>query len=195
MQDRRSSRAELEGLVVGVELTLISVVAGVVLSFLISAASPVLVSWRVADWVYVGTGLLLLFLFWSRAVVHTFTLIRWPIEYGHNFLYMTSALLQAVMIGQIGNVELWFATGSAVAASSWLLFAYDLRLIRQRLAGANGPIGADLLRQVHDEQWTNVKIGMPVAVAFHAACFLATRIWPGLFGVAGGLERSCGFSS
>jgi hypothetical protein len=179
------SRADLDGLVIGVELTLLSVVAGVVLGFLIGASSEALVTLRLALWPYLATGLVLVFLFWSRAVIHTFTLIRWPIEYGHNFLYIGCSLLQAVMLTQVGRPVYWFATGTAVSAAFWLLFAYDLKLIRHRREGANGPAGIELLDRIHTEQLVNVRVAMPLAVVFHMACALAIRLAPGALGARG----------
>ena len=86
MNPRIDSRNELDAMVVNVELTLSSIVQGVALSFLADSARTVLTAGMASAWPYVITGLLIILLFWSRSLIHTLTLIRWPLEFGHNCL-------------------------------------------------------------------------------------------------------------
>ncbi|PYK87767.1 MAG: hypothetical protein DMF47_02090, partial [Verrucomicrobia bacterium] len=86
------SRRELDAMVVEIELTLTSIVQGVALYFLIDNARTVLSIQQSVFWLYIVAGLLIILIFWSRSVVHTLTLIRWPLEFGHNFFYIACAL-------------------------------------------------------------------------------------------------------
>ena len=85
MKAERESRNELDAMVVNIELTLVSIIQGVALSFLAENARVALAGrlWTAAP--YVLAGLLIILLFWSRSLIHTLTLIRWPLEFGHNF--------------------------------------------------------------------------------------------------------------
>ena len=73
------------------------------------------------------------FIFWSRSIIHTLTLIKWPLEFGHNFFYIACALGEAVLFTRLDRPLAWFRLSTAYAAFVWLLFVYDLRLIRARL--------------------------------------------------------------
>jgi hypothetical protein len=42
-------------------------------------------------------AVLVIFVFWSRAVLHIITVIRWPLEFGRNLLYIACALVEAIL--------------------------------------------------------------------------------------------------
>ncbi len=85
MNPSSEGRRELDSVVVNIELTLVSIIQGVALFFLTDNARA-LMSMRHWDaLLYVAAGLCVIFVFWSRSVIHTLTLIRWPLEFGHNF--------------------------------------------------------------------------------------------------------------
>ena len=74
------ARRELDSVVISIELTLVSIIQGVALFFL-TDKTRALLSLKHADvFVYVAAGLCVIFIFWSRSVIHTLTLIRWPLE-------------------------------------------------------------------------------------------------------------------
>src|SRR5206468_10039823 len=133
------ARSELDGMVVEIELTLISIIQGVALTFLIERARDVASFHNAVYWPYVLAGLLVIFVFWSRSVLHIITVIRWPLEFGHNFLYIACALVEAVMFSELTNPKGWFALGTVFGLIGWSLFAYDLRLIRARETDSAGP--------------------------------------------------------
>ena len=78
---------------------------------------------------YVAAGLCVIFIFWSRSIIHTLTLIRWPMEFGHNFFYIGCALGEAILFSRLDNPLSWFQLSATYAAVVWLLFIYDMRLI------------------------------------------------------------------
>jgi hypothetical protein len=130
MKAPSASRSELDALVVGIELTLTSIIQGVALYFLSDNARAVLSLRQIGNWPYVLAGLLIILIFWSRSVLHTLTLIRWPLEFPHNFFYIGCALGEALLFTRIGSPHAWFALSTAYAAIVWPLFAYDLRMVR-----------------------------------------------------------------
>src|SRR5439155_1664440 len=84
-------RRELDSVVINIELTLVSIIQGVALFFLTDNARGLLVTKHMSASLYVAAGLCVIFIFWSRSVIHTLTLIRWPLEFGHNFFYIACA--------------------------------------------------------------------------------------------------------
>src|SRR5437870_13469952 len=98
MASNPSPRApeELNGLVLSAELTLISIIQGAALYFLVNTSIDVIVGLQYQYWLYTAAGLAIIFIVWSRSLIHIFTMICWPLEFGHNFLYITITLVEAV---------------------------------------------------------------------------------------------------
>ena len=172
---------ELDAQVMTIELTLVSIVQGVALSVLVSASTPAVVGLNFAFWPYVASGLIVILLFWSRSLLHTFTVIRWPFEFGHNFLYIASTLVESILFSQLASPLRWFALTAAYGFFIWVLFAVDLRMIRRRLEEYNLPGALTLLVAVEREQLLNVRLLMPAAVFFSAATALVIHRQPRLF--------------
>src|ERR1700675_394284 len=106
---QRATRRQLDGLVVNIELTLVSIIQGVALSFLAESSRAPLGDLRFDQWPYVANGLLVILLFWSRSMTHTLTLIRWPLEFRHNFLYITCTLIEATLFTDLTDPLRWYA--------------------------------------------------------------------------------------
>ena len=95
MNPPSEGRRELDSVVVNIELTLVSIIQGVALYFLTDNARSLLSMQHASAFPYIAAGLCVIFIFWSRSVIHTLTLIRWPLEFGHNFFYIACALGEA----------------------------------------------------------------------------------------------------
>src|ERR1041385_969525 len=133
MSPSDEGRRELDSIVINIELTLVSIIQGVALFFLTDNART-LVSMRHSNaFLYIVAGLCVIFIFWSRAVIHTLALIRWPLEFGHNFFYIACALGEAILFSRLDNPLGWFQLGTVYAGVVWLLFIYDMRLIHARI--------------------------------------------------------------
>jgi hypothetical protein len=185
-QEALATQNQLDGSVVNIELTLISIIQGVALSFLADHSRDVLVSVQLSFWPYAASGLLIILLFWSRSLIHTLTVIRWPLELAHNFMYMACTLVQTVMYTQLTNVLHWYALNALFGLMIWGLFALDLRMIRHRMRDSAGPNGSTLYSIVEREQVMNIQVFMPATVAFNLLATGATWVWPGFFIDAGG---------
>jgi hypothetical protein len=179
-------QAQLDGLVVNIELTLISIIQGVALSFLADNAREILVGLQLAFWPYAVTGLLVILLFWSRSLIHTLTVIRWPLDFGHNFMYIACTLVQTVTFTQLTNVLHWYALNAVFGLLLWMLFALDLRMIRRRINDSEGPVGSRLYAIVEREQFLTIRFFAPALVFFNLAAVLALRWWPAYFIEGGG---------
>ena len=174
-------RAELDNMIVEIELTLVSIIQGVALTVLIENGHSVISDRQFLFWPYIAAGLLVIFVFWSRAVLHIITVIRWPLEFGHDFLYIACALVEAVLFAQITKPASWFGFGAAFIAIGWSLFVYDLRLIRARMRDSAGPISNQLSARVLRDQWLNIAVLLPGMFLLNLFCALAIAHWPKQF--------------
>ena len=168
-------------MVVEIELTLCSIIQGVALYFLVDNARQVLSRGQIASWPYIAAGLLIILLFWSRSLIHTLTLIRWPIEFVHNFFYIACALLEALAFTRLANPFLWFVLTALYAVVVWGLFVYDLRIVRLREKDSAGPSGSRLYAMVAREQWLNITLVLPAIFVFNIGSAIAIHAWPEFF--------------
>ncbi len=173
-----AARSELDSMVVEIELTLVSIIQGVALTILIENAHAVR---QLFFWLYVVAGLFIIFVFWSRAVLHILTVIRWPLEFGHNFLYIACALVEAILFAQIGKPASWFGFGGAFIAIGWTLFVYDLRLIYARMRDSAGEASNRLSARVLRDQWLNIGLLLPAIFLLNLVSAILIRTWPDLF--------------
>jgi hypothetical protein len=176
-----AARQQLDSMIVEIELTLISIIQGVALTFLIEATREVVSFHEILFWPYVLSGLLVIFVFWSRSVLHIITVIRWPLEFGHNFLYIACALVEALLFTRLHHPAAWFALGAVFGLVGWALFIYDLRLIRARAADSAGPASNRMVEVVSRDQMINIALLLPGIVLFHVVCYICIRHWPALF--------------
>ena len=179
----KSSRthSELDQMIVGIELTLVSIIQGVALSVLIETAREMVAQHSLILWLYVFAGLLTILVFWSRAVLHIITVIRWPLEFGHNFLYIGCALVESLTLAQLANPQRWFLSGALFIAVGWGLFVYDLRLIRARRADSAGEASNEMIALVWRDQWLNILLLLPAVMIFNVACAAAIHFAPNTF--------------
>jgi hypothetical protein len=179
------SRRELDANIVNIELTLASIIQGVALYFLTENARTALSLNNWSSLLYLSAGLCIICIFWSRSIIHTLTLIKWPLEFGHNFLYIACALGEAILFTRLEHPLAWFRLSTAYAAFVWLLFAYDLRLIRARSRETTTEAERSLYQRTWEDQLLNIRLLMPCLFFFNLACALAISHWSDYF-----LERS-----
>ncbi|MBI1804408.1 MAG: hypothetical protein HY033_07910 [Ignavibacteriae bacterium] len=175
------ARRELDGLVITAELTLISITQGVALYFLIDSSREIIVGMRLAFWPYVITGLLLIFVFWSRTILHTLTIIRWPLEFTHNFMYIASTLVEAIMFTQITRPFYWYLFGDITALMVWLTFLVDLRMIHRLKSEVTDAEGSSFVAGLEREQILNVRVIVPLMIAASAVIVLLQAALPDIF--------------
>lgn len=169
------SRERLDGLVINVELTLVSIIQGVTLSFLTDSTRQLIGTNAFEFYVYALNGLLIIFLFWSRAVIHTFTVIRWPLEFAHNFLYISCAFFEGISFANLSQPLLWYGMQAIFAALVWSLFALDMRLVRARQVEFAGSQLAPLFSAIERDQMMNIAALIPGFVAFYIVA--AGSLW------------------
>jgi len=175
------ARRDLDSVVISVELTLVSIIQGVALFFLTDNARLLLSRQHAETFIYIVAGLFVIFIFWSRAVIHTLTLIRWPLEFGHNFFYIACALGEAILFSRLNNPLAWFKLSATYAGIVWLLFIYDMRLIRVRVVESRDDSERALYRRAEADQLLNIWLLVPLLFLFNLACAFAIWRWPDLF--------------
>jgi len=180
-----SARRDLDANIVNIELTLASIIQGVALYFLTENARTALSLNNWPSLLYLSAGLCVICIFWSRSIIHTLTLIRWPLEFGHNFLYIACALGEAILFTRLERPLAWFRISTAYAAFVWLLFVYDLRLIRARLRETTTDGERALYQRTWEDQLLNIRFLVPGLFVFNLACALTIGRWSDYF-----LERS-----
>src|ERR1051325_812590 len=139
-------------MVVEIELTLCSIIQGVALYFLVDNTRLILAKGAPISWPYVVTGLLIILLFWSRSLIHTLTLIRWPLEFVHNFFYVACTLVEALAFTHLSDPFAWFVLTAIYAVIVWSLFVYDMRMVALRKRDSAGPVGTRLYGLVGTDQ-------------------------------------------
>ena len=181
MTSLSESRSELDAITADIELTLVSIIQGVALTVLIETSRQAIAKLDWMMWPYILSGLIVILVFWSRVVLHILTVIRWPLEFGHNFLYIACALVEAFSFAQLGNPGRWFAFVAAFLGVGWLLFAYDLRLIRTRVRDRTGDVSDRLYGLVTRDQWLNLGLLLPAFFLVNIACAVAIHLMPEFF--------------
>jgi hypothetical protein len=114
-------------------------------------------------------------------VLHILTVIRWPLEFGHNFLYIACALVEAILFAQIGKPASWFEFGGVFIAIGWTLFVYDLRLIYARMRDSAGEASDRLSARVRRDQWLNIALLLPAIFFLNLVSAILIRTWPEVF--------------
>lgn len=176
-----AGRSELDSMIVEIELTLVSIIQGVAFTFLIENARHVMSIKEAVFWPYVAAGLIVILVFWSRSVLHIITVIRWPLEFGHNFLYITCALFEALLFTRLHDPESWFLFGSIYSAIGWALFTYDLRLLHARERDSAGPASNRLYELVTRDQIRNIRALLPAVLFLNVACAISIHVRPEFF--------------
>jgi hypothetical protein len=180
------TRKELDSMVVEIELTLCSIIQGVALYFLVENARAVVSMGQASAWPYVATGLIIILLFWSRSLIHTLTLIRWPLEFVHNFFYIACTLVEALAFTHLNDPFTWFVITAVYAVVVWSLFVYDMRMVALRLRDSAGPVGSRLYGMVGADQLLNIRLLLPLIFVLNAASAVAIYRRPDFFLDRGG---------
>jgi len=177
----REGRRELDSVVINIELTLVSIIQGVALFFLTDNARGLLSKEHASAFLYVAAGLCVIFIFWSRSVIHTLTLIRWPLEFGHNFFYIACALGGAILFSHLDNPLAWFQLSAVFAGIVWLLFIYDMRLIHARIVESRDDSERALYTRARSDQLLNIRLLVPGLIALSLVSAFAIWSRPDLF--------------
>jgi hypothetical protein len=168
-------------MVANIELTLISIVQGVALYFLADGTRPILCELRWSALPYVASGLLIILTVWSRSAIHAFTVIRWPLELGHNFAYVVVTLFEAALFTQLGAPRRWYPMSALLGAVFWMMFVYERRMYRLRMRDSAGPQGAVLLDTLARDHQLSLRALVPTSLALWVGFTVLVLRYPAVF--------------
>lgn len=172
-------RRELDHLVLDVEFVLISVVQGVALTTLAVESIPVLRGHDPAAVLFIASGLLFVLAFWSGALIHAISFVRWPMDLVHYFGYFGLALLECLTFAQMERPTDWFRYLAICFVGGLALYAYDYVLIvRGRDAYQSTEPLRRLYRHIVSRQRLEMGTMMPAGIAFNLLAFLVVARRP-----------------
>ncbi|GAB4122309.1 MAG: hypothetical protein Fur005_39930 [Roseiflexaceae bacterium] len=126
-------RQELEGLAVGIELTLASVLQGIPLALLIPRIVDLIVLGDIARLLYVPASLLIVFLVWVAFIMYALSFSTWPFNPTHNLIYFGIVCAEAVLLALIDRPGTWFGSLCAFGIAMLINYSYNQRqLLRQQ---------------------------------------------------------------
>ncbi|PYJ95211.1 MAG: hypothetical protein DME62_01465 [Verrucomicrobia bacterium] len=106
---------------------------------------------------------------------------QWPLEFGHNFFYIGCALGEAILFSQLDRPLAWFKVSATYAGVVWLLFIYDMRLIRARVSESTNDAERNLYARAWGDQLLNIWLLVPLLFLFNLGCAVAIWTRPDLF--------------
>ena len=170
------TRQQLDGTVVDIEFLLIAVIQGLALTTLAVESEKVIGEGQWIYWPYMITGFVLILNFWSLAIVHSISFITWPFDLVHTLLYLLVAFIEVAAFAEITQPGMWFVFTFAFFLVSWFLYAWDLRMIRERQSDfLDSAAKTRLYEDIFRQQSNAVRFMLPPAILFHAA--VVATLW------------------
>lgn len=146
--------SDLEGLATGVELTLASVLQGIAVALIIPRAVELIMAGELAKLPYIPATLLLIFIVWVALINHAISVISWPFDPLHNFLYFLIAGSQALLAAILDQPAQWFLALAGFALIMTFNTWYNQRLLERQAARYQTPASRRLYAHIHAEQRT-----------------------------------------
>lgn len=176
------NRERLNQFTLDIEFLLISAVQGVALGALGTAASVPLSNFDFQYWPYILSGFLLILTFWSQAIIHSLSFIKWPLDLAHNFLYFLMGLVEFLAFTQLQDPLRWFIFQLAFVIVASVLYFVDYRLIKEGKNHFNdNPEEKTLYKHILDEQVSEMKSLIPSGLIFNTVAVLLIWKYPEVF--------------
>jgi hypothetical protein len=174
------TKDKLDQFVLDIEFLLISAVQGVALGALASAASEPLSTFDWQVWPYILSGFFLILTFWSQAIIHSLSFIKWPLDLSHNFLYFLMGLVEFLAFNHLSDPLLWFVYQLVFILVGAMLYLVDFQLIKKARASFTSPAQKNLYQHIYLEQIKEVKL-IPLGIVFNVAAVFLIWQYPQLF--------------
>jgi hypothetical protein len=163
------TRERLDGTVIDIEFLLIAVIQGLALTTLAVESEEVIREGQWLYWPYMIAGFVLILNFWSLAIVHSISFISWPFDLVHTLLYFVVAFVEVSAFAEITHPDEWFILTSIFFLVSWLLYAWDMKMIRDRRADfEDSPARQRLYDDIYRQQALGVRVLLPPTLIIHA---------------------------
>lgn len=176
------NKEKLDQFTLDIEFLLISVVQGIALGALATAASRPLTTLDFQYWPYILSGFLLILTFWAQAIVHSLSFIKWPLDLRHNFLYFVLGLIEFLSFANLRNPLSWFIFQFLFFVVAGILYYVDLKLIKIGQAHFDKTAAqVALYNHIEGEQVREMKTLIPAGLIFNLAAVLLIWEFPGIF--------------
>ncbi len=173
------TRERLDGTVVDIEFLLIAVIQGLALTTLALEAESVIGEGEWMAWPYIAAGFVLMLNFWSLAVIHSISFISWPFDLVHTLLYLLVAFVEVTAFTQVAHPAMWFVLMFVFFAVSFLLYAWDAKMMREREGEfRDTPPRARLYDHMYGRQSAELRLLLPGALVFHGAIVVVLWVSP-----------------
>lgn len=175
-------RKDFDAIVLNIEFLVVSIVQGLAFSSLASVAAGSLTLDALDRWPAIVAAFLLLLLFWSQAMLHAISFIRWPMDVWHTILYFLASFIEVIAFMHLGEPHVWFGLLTVFFAVVWLLYHRDLAMMEQygaqRVNTKAERTAYDHMKRRHEKEMC---VLTPFGFAFHSLAFIAVLIAPGTF--------------
>lgn len=159
-----------------IEFLLISVVQGVALSVLATSSIEPISQLTFSVWLYILSAFLLLFIFWSQAIIHAISFIDWPLDLPHNFLYFLASFVQVLSFSKVADPLHWFAFTGGLFAVALILYYVDYHLILNRKSEfGQSEKGKALYKHIVSVHVLEMKYLVPAGLIFNISA--AYMVW------------------
>jgi hypothetical protein len=178
-------KSRLNQFTLDIEFLLISAVQGVALGALGTAAAEPLVNLDFQYWPYILSGFLLVLTFWSQAIIHSLSFIKWPLDLAHNFLYFLLGLVEFLAFTQLQDPLRWFIFQLAFVVVGTALYLVDLKLIKGAKPDFKTGSEKALYNHVLGEQKEEIKTLIPSGIIFNSLAVFLIWKFPEVFLISG----------
>jgi len=172
-------KEHLDHIALDVEFLLISVIQGVALVTLATSAVGPMIALQIAVWLYIAVAFLFILIFWSGAIIHAVSFIDWPIDLTHSFLYFLASIIEIVAITNLTHPVLWFFFLFLFQFVAIILYAYDLKMIKDRKWKFITKEGKLLYNHIYSEQKKELLQYLPASTVLFFISFLLLYVYPG----------------
>jgi len=181
MERRSFGKERLDQFTLDIEFLLISVVQGVALSALATAAFNPISNLSLEYWLYIVSAFLIIIIFWSQAIIHALSFVNWPLDLLHNFLYFTFSFIEVITFAEMTSPLRWFAFNTVLFFVALILYIVDLRIIKSREKDFTTEAGKKLYTHIYGEQMRELKSLVPLGLAYNLIAFYLIQNNPQLF--------------
>jgi hypothetical protein len=154
-----------------IEFLLISVIQGLAIQMLAVAATGPMSNFEFQYAGYIVSAFILILVFWTLAITHALSFIRWPIDIVHTFLYFLASFMEVLAFNHITMPLKWFIFGSFFLIVASLMYWYDLTMIKKAKKDFEGTKAKrELYREMYVEQVREMRFLLPGALFFNLVC-------------------------
>ena len=172
----RTHNARLDQFTLDIEFLLISVIQGLALSVLAGSSIGPISNLDIQYWLYILAAFLILFIFWSEAIIHALSFIDWPLNLTHSFLYFLASFMQVLSYSKVTDPLHWFAFVTVFFGITIVLYHADYSLIKNRRKDFDvSEEGRALYAHIVKQHLLEMNILVPLGFVFNLGA--AIMIW------------------